>query len=222
MSANHEAGDICSSPIAESGEHYEGASVNVGVSYNFPKPAEYDSWTPCKKQSWDQLQTNPNGFFYRHVLPNEKRKNGPWSEEEKQLFIEALRKQPAENTHWGLFARNIPGRVGYQCNAFYKKLIASGELQEIAPDIKFTPLPAKAVDENGKVIVRKRKQHITIGGVEVIPGRDSFASESLLECVDIEPVVLKNQPETISFRTNVLQASPQLRKHFISSSTLFF
>lgn len=212
MSVSHEVGDVCSSPIAERAERYEGAAVNAGEKYVYPRPADYDSWTDCKKQSWDQLQVNPNAFFYRHVLPNEKRKNGPWSEEEKMLFIAALRKQPVENTHWGLFARNIPGRVGYQCNAFYKKLVASGELQQLAPDINITLPPPKAVDENGKPVIRKRKLHVMVGGVEVLEYRDTFANDALLETVDIEPIVLKDCKQYKSFGASLRNRNSQLGK----------
>jgi hypothetical protein len=76
---------------------------------------------------------NPNAFFYRHVLPGETRRNGPWTEEETALFIKTLREHPPELGHWGLFARHIPGRVGYQCNAYHKKLLAAGLLPGAPP-----------------------------------------------------------------------------------------
>jgi hypothetical protein len=91
-------------------------------------PPDYESWSPCRQQSWLQLQDNPNGFFYRHLLPGEQRKNGAWSEEENLLFLQTLQEHPPETGHWGLFSRHIPGRVGYQCNAQYKRLIAAGRI----------------------------------------------------------------------------------------------
>lgn len=41
---------------------------------------------------------------------------------------------------WGLFAKNIPGRVGYQCSNMYRKLIERGEIQD----------PNYVLDSNGK------------------------------------------------------------------------
>lgn len=117
----------------------ENSEESPQVKETFPKPADYDSWTQCKKDSWDQMEANPNGFFYRHVLPNETRKNGSWSDEEKKLFVEALRKTPKINSHWGLFARNIPGRVGYQCHHLYLRMVDSGELKKLAPDLDLPP-----------------------------------------------------------------------------------
>jgi len=31
---------------------------------------------------------------------------------------------------WGDFARGIPGRVGYQCASFYKKLVQEGVIED--------------------------------------------------------------------------------------------
>ena len=97
------------------------------------EPPGFQEWAQCKKQAWLQIDVNPNAFFYRHVLPGEERKNGPWSEDEKMLFLKNLKEHPPESGHWGLFARNIPGRVGYQCNAYFKKLVAAGEVEGYAP-----------------------------------------------------------------------------------------
>lgn len=95
------------------------------------KPPDFDTWTECKKQAWLHLDDNPNAFFYRNVMPGEIKKNGQWSESEKIIFLKALKEHPPIQGGWGLFSRYIPSRVGYQCNAFYKKLVASGEVEEI-------------------------------------------------------------------------------------------
>ncbi|KAK8893957.1 hypothetical protein M9Y10_022386 [Tritrichomonas musculus] len=107
---------------------------NAEVDYKEIKkkiPSDFDTWTECKKQAWLHLDDNPNTFFYRHVMPGEEIKKGPWSEDEKTLFLKALKEHPPIKGHWGLFSRYIPTRVGYQCNAFYKKLVSSGEVEEI-------------------------------------------------------------------------------------------
>jgi hypothetical protein len=91
-------------------------------------PPDYESWAPCRQQSWLQLQVNPNGFFDRHLLPGEQRKNGAWSKEENLLFLKTFQEHPPESGDWGLFSRHIPGRVGYQCSAQYKRLIATARI----------------------------------------------------------------------------------------------
>lgn len=96
------------------------------ISAGYDTPEGFSEWAPCKQQAWLQLDTNPNAFFYRHVMPGEERRNGPWTEAEKALFLRTLAEHPVEGGHWGMFARHIPGRVGYQCNAFFKKLVAAG------------------------------------------------------------------------------------------------
>ena len=114
------------------GTNLQPASAS-GIDYSAlkkVKPPDFDSWKENKKQTWLQIDTNPNAFFYRYVLPGETKKSGGWSESEKKLFIQTLKVHPPSSGHWGLFARHIPGRVGYQCNAFYKKLLASGEIEE--------------------------------------------------------------------------------------------
>jgi hypothetical protein len=96
-------------------------------------PPEFSSWTSCRQQAWLQLEANPNCFFYRHVMPGEIQRTGPWTDEENALFIETLRDHPPDPGQWGLFSRLIPSRVGYQCNAQYKKLRAAGLIPTDGP-----------------------------------------------------------------------------------------
>ena len=151
--------DYCSSPIADRGTNDEGTEIK---SIEIPIPEDFESWTPCKKESWNQMKANPNAFFYRHVLPGEQKKNGPWSKEEKELFFKAVSETNGDISHWGLFARNIPGRVGYQCNAFYKKILPTGELQEKFPNIKFPQILKTNDDTNSKPIVEKKTKKVEI------------------------------------------------------------
>ena len=87
-------------------------------------------WSPAKRQSWEARKTNPNAFYYRHVDPGQVKRTGPWDESEKEAFMKAIKLHPPTQGKWGLFAMNIPGRVGYQCRNFYHKLLESGELRE--------------------------------------------------------------------------------------------
>ena len=87
-------------------------------------------WSPAKRQSWEARKTNPNAFYYRHVEPGQVKRTGPWDDTEKEAFMKAIKLHPPTQGKWGLFAMNIPGRVGYQCRNFYHRLLESGELHE--------------------------------------------------------------------------------------------
>jgi hypothetical protein len=122
--------EVLSSPPQEPAETTSTQLTASGVTKaaDLVFPDGFNEWTLCKKQAWIQLETNPNAFFYRHVLPDERKRNGSWTTEETELFIRTLKEHPPETGHWGLFARHISGRVGYQCNAYYKKLVAAGAI----------------------------------------------------------------------------------------------
>ena len=128
--------DIFSSPIAERDNSAEIEEFDISIE----TPPDFSSWAPCKKQAWENLKTCPNQFFYRHVLPSEVKRNGPWTSEEKQSFIKAVKECTQDGHsihHWGLFAHKYcPGRVGYQCNAYYKKLVISGEIEGTLPETR--------------------------------------------------------------------------------------
>jgi hypothetical protein len=75
------------------------------------------------------MAVNPNAYFYRHVAPDQVKRNGAWTASEKRLFLEAVKIHPPSTGKWGLFATHIPGRVGYQCRNFYHRLLETGELK---------------------------------------------------------------------------------------------
>ena len=57
--------------------------------------------------------------------PGEEQWSSEWTEEEEVLFLDTV-KQNGCGDKWGLFASYIPHRVGYQCSAFYRTLLARG------------------------------------------------------------------------------------------------
>lgn len=108
----------------------------------------WHKWSTIHQASYLAGIQNPNTYFYRNVAPGEKQKNGPWSAEEKKLFLKRLdevRQQGSTKSQWGIFSQAIPGRVGYQCANFYRKLIANKEIED----------PSYFTDEDG--ILRHKK-----------------------------------------------------------------
>ena len=69
------------------------------------------------------------------------------------LFLKRY-KEVGVNGQWGLFSSTIPGRVGYQCLAYFRKLVQSGEIE--AP-VGFI-LNGKTKSENGTTIDIIRNQ----------------------------------------------------------------
>ncbi|KAL6049119.1 Histone-lysine N-methyltransferase, variant 2 [Balamuthia mandrillaris] len=86
-------------------------------------------WSDARKRAYVLLDSNPNAYYYRFNAPGEMPRYGPWSEEEKKLFLSKLAESEGEVKQWGLFSRSIPGRVGYQCSNYYRLLVQRGELQ---------------------------------------------------------------------------------------------
>ncbi|KAH0796029.1 Myb-like DNA-binding domain containing protein [Histomonas meleagridis] len=171
-------------PVNQDGsnEHNQVGSVKQS---QMKLPDDFETWTPCKKQAWLQMESNPNSFFYRHVLPGEERKLGHWTEEEKKLFIQALKIHPPSNGHWGLFSRLIPGRVGYQCSTFYNKLVQDGEISKLGFEVPVKP----------DTLVRPK---------DIRPSviKNNNTSQKKSDVIHTNPQVQKNNP-TISFSGNV-------------------
>ena len=94
---------------------------------------EWETWSLARKKSYLQKGDNPNTYLYRNLPPGEKPKNGPWSDEEKQLFLKRLKEMREEGVFegkWGIFSMAIPGRVGYQCSNYYRKLLQNGQVKD--------------------------------------------------------------------------------------------
>lgn len=120
--------------------HCSDVDANKDIENNTSKIDEYESWSPVKKQLWDERREKPNNFFYKNKLPGERIIKGHWSDAEKAFFVKKLRETDLVNIKWGLFSRDIPGRVGCQCRAFFRKLYETGELRTLAPDLVIPPL----------------------------------------------------------------------------------
>ena len=156
--------DVLSSPVADRNN----CSDVDYAALKSVEPEGFESWNDLKKQAWNQLDTNPNAFLYRYTLPGEEKKNGPWSDDEKQHFIKVLQEHPPDKAHWGMFSKHIPGRVGYQCNAFYKKLISLGEIDEATNQPKEDGQNTDGDSNNGeqkaKPLKKSKKNYVEYDG----------------------------------------------------------
>ena len=97
-------------------------------------PETWLSWSNARRTSYLRADTFPNAYYYRHLPPGEKQVNGAWTAHEKELFLKRVAEFRGDsdtmNGDWGLFSLSIPGRVGYQCSNFYRKLVEAGEIHD--------------------------------------------------------------------------------------------
>ncbi|KAF1800853.1 Homeodomain-like DNA binding domain-containing transcription factor [Mucor lusitanicus] len=89
----------------------------------------FEGWSEARIRSFKMIEKNPNSYYYRFNEPGEEQRRGPWTEDEKKLFIDRLKVMGTEG-QWGLFSKGIPGRVGYQCSNYYRFLIETKQLQD--------------------------------------------------------------------------------------------
>ncbi|KAL0486769.1 hypothetical protein AKO1_012106 [Acrasis kona] len=89
-------------------------------------------WSEARKSAFNKIKDNPNTYYYRFNEPGQEQRNGPWTDAEKNLFLDRLKevRHNASSPQWGIFSKAIPGRVGYQCSNFYRLLISKGEIKD--------------------------------------------------------------------------------------------
>ena len=110
---------------------------------------DWNRWSDIHRTSYLLGMKNPNSYLYRNLPPGEKQNNGAWSAAEKELFMARLKEMGRDGPpQWGIFSQAIPGRVGYQCANFYRKLLMDGEIKD--------PMYVKGPD--GKLHFIKRKK----------------------------------------------------------------
>ncbi|KAI8906797.1 hypothetical protein EDD86DRAFT_256011 [Gorgonomyces haynaldii] len=83
----------------------------------------FEGWSAARTRAYQQIHTKPNSYYYRFNAPGEKQEHGPWSQREKELFLERLNQVGADG-QWGIFSMTIPGR----CSNFYRHLLKTGEI----------------------------------------------------------------------------------------------
>ena len=102
------------------------ATEDNAVPFNI-SPDEWNSWSDIKKKQYTSVAKSQNSFHYRSVSPGEKLVTGPFSKSEHILFMRRLAEFNGNVAgRWGLFSIAIPGRVGYQCSNYHRKLKADG------------------------------------------------------------------------------------------------
>jgi len=123
------------------------STVPIDSSLPVPPGIPADTWAKwslARRQSYYLMKKNPNAYYYRNTAPGVPYKTGPFTAEEKKLFMKRLEEFNKTDRiitgEWGLFSLGIPGRVGYQCSNYYRKLIEKGEIHD----------PSYVKDGNGK------------------------------------------------------------------------
>ena len=96
-------------------------------------------WSEARKRAYQLKDQNPNAYYYRFNDVGEEQGNGAWTKAEVKQFLKRL-KEVGANGQWGIFAMGVPGRVGYQCSNFYRKLVEKGEIKD----------PNYVIGEDGK------------------------------------------------------------------------
>lgn len=170
----------------------------------------WQRWSPAKRRSYNFGLANPNAYFYRHVAPGEEYKTGPFTKHEKELFLARVKEymKPDGSIHgeWGLFSRAIPGRVGYQCSNFYRKLIIAGELT----DTKYK------VDKDGKL---HHESHFRPGDEsagESAPPKKSYVRKKKHkdDDYDLDIELIKSKPVKPEHIRSILFMSSRLSQEF--------
>lgn len=89
----------------------------------------FDGWSPARIRAWQSREVNPNAYYYRFNAPGEQQMNGAWNPTERAAFFKRA-EELGISGQWGIFSMTIPGRVGYQCSNFYRKLLENGEVTD--------------------------------------------------------------------------------------------
>eukprot|EP01088_Endostelium_zonatum_P017154 TRINITY_DN4918_c0_g1_i1.p1 TRINITY_DN4918_c0_g1~~TRINITY_DN4918_c0_g1_i1.p1 ORF type:complete len:782 (-),score=272.51 TRINITY_DN4918_c0_g1_i1:8-2353(-) len=94
------------------------------------KERDVAKWSSARFDAWNGRRATPAGYYYRFVDPWTTQKDGKFTSDEKELFLKRIEEFEQNGwgvgKHWGLFAQGLPGRVGYQCANYYRKLVSEG------------------------------------------------------------------------------------------------
>ncbi|KAG2171780.1 hypothetical protein INT43_008160 [Umbelopsis isabellina] len=94
------------------------------------------TWSPARIHAWEIRRLNPEAFYYRFVDPAQGQSNGSFTKADHDNFMKRMEvwkeKGYRVGASWGIFSMGIPHRAGYQCSAYYRKLIQSKKIQDDA------------------------------------------------------------------------------------------
>ncbi|OZJ05144.1 hypothetical protein BZG36_01392 [Bifiguratus adelaidae] len=120
----------------------ETAITDVGAS---PVPAGLENvferaivkeWSEARLKAWSLRHVNAEAFYYRFVDIDEYQSNGKFSKKDHDAFMARLQEFEKNGwtigASWGIFSMGVPHRAGYQCSAYYRKLIQGGKLKDDA------------------------------------------------------------------------------------------
>lgn len=86
-------------------------------------------WSSARITAYKNKDKNPNAYYYRFNDANEAQRTGEWDYNETAIFYNNVINMGVNN-NWGLFSKNIKGRVGYQCSNYYRKLIMNDDIYD--------------------------------------------------------------------------------------------
>lgn len=169
-------------------------------------PTDWVNWSDARRSSYLRGQEYPNAYYYRHLPPGEKQKNGGWTAAEKANFMNRVREFRGNQTFmsgdWGLFSKTIPGRVGYQCANFYRKLVEAGEIfdsnYEKGEDGR---IHHKSRIHDGKIVVKTKgkvqRQHVA-KPPKIIPPNKIRSIHFIFRSDPVQPIPTSTTYETTS------------------------
>uniref|UniRef100_A0A7S3DCH0 Myb-like domain-containing protein n=1 Tax=Palpitomonas bilix TaxID=652834 RepID=A0A7S3DCH0_9EUKA len=122
-------------------------ALEIGVS---------DDWSEARKKAFDQIDENPNSYYYRFNKPGEKQRTGGWTAQERALFFERMKEIDilCNRPQWGIFSMVFEGRVGYQCANFYRTMVKKGEVND----------PNYYIDSDGKLRYKRGEAKNAVDG----------------------------------------------------------
>ncbi|KAI7878891.1 hypothetical protein K492DRAFT_132181 [Lichtheimia hyalospora FSU 10163] len=92
------------------------------------------TWQMPRIKAWESRYVNPEGYYFRFVIPGEGQRNGGWTPAEHKQFMDRYHEWLANGWKigfaWGLFSKKIPHRVGYQCMNYYRKLVGDNKIKD--------------------------------------------------------------------------------------------
>ena len=163
----------------------------------------WSSWSSIRRESFQQIIKNPNAFFYRNRPPGDPQKNGPFSKEEEEQFLNRLNYfrdiLQIEDGLWGLFSVPIKGRLGYQCSNFYRLLIKENKIK----DPHYEIVDGKLIFKHGQ------KKSVDPGSIEILEKEAfDFINKCLTENGENPPQVLKPiniKPPNLEKSKNIIE-----------------